>query len=689
MLKRLCWVLMTLITRPAAWLMLMGVAAFSIMPLGGSRQVLKLDLIRPVVAPAFDSIDSVQALNAADPKSPQNVRFGMLALGRASGMSAGSMTENEANLLDRLITFEQIEAFAFESRISTPTTLDRVAQLDTLRALQLGQIPEEWRDGHEVNLIEDLTPLLKLKNLEVLDLADAIGADTSLALLAALPNLQSLAISNPDVVNDERIAEIAAVQGLKTLYLPNVHGRADAMASIKLLQRSTSLQTVYLPVGGDGVEVLREVRDDLVGVRVRRGDFAAGTSMLLMGPLAGAGMLGLFGAHIAAWFSGAGSCLLPNHRGAHRLAVWLVFGLGCVMLAGTLIWATGTMWAPLGLVITVNAALMRSHLWSGVQRARWRQGVDSILVFVYMVLIVTAVKPDAAPWIQAFVYGDYPLVSAGLFLFAAVLVLDADQRLVVMCRDRVAQNLPVIMTMDDYKQDALAKRLLNTSAVPTGWWPGKPKQQRPWGWWLVAIVLFGMIAWPMFRPWMANRFGAVSLPSSYGLPYLLFMFFIMPVWVFGVRWWQQFPMLVGMMIRPPKRREHITRFFGVVARDFAKLLPIAVLAAGAMVSNHGGFTEAWWLTGAGVLALALGIVALAYSATLVLAPIRGVRAAWLIAAVVFSGLYGLVMTLSNLDLDPSGSWAVMLFTGLIMLVVAAAIQTLAWRQYGQIEWGKY
>gem|GEM_PF-6896673 len=682
--------MLTLLLRPSAWLILIGVLGFSSFALMLGSNKLSRSLIRPKVV-THASIEQMALLESASTDQAVGVRYERVLIDHWSNRSDAGLRLDDVRemVLDRLAALKRLEGLTFGRQSVDAEMLDRVAGFVSLKALQL---PDEDLVAREVadqrdDLLMDLSPLARLQALEMLDLGGRLDAKISLRPLAALPNLRSLAFNSPDLITAEHLREIAALPALEVLYLPEIYSYAEMMRHLPELQASPNLRVVYLSVRGRaGSKWLGEARKAMGGLTVRRGDYSDFVGMIMICPLAAGAMVGMFGQHVVGWFSGAAAMVLPGYRRPHRLITWVVMLAGLAVVIVPLAWATGAVVPAVAWVLMSSMTSVRGYLWSGMRVRGLRRLMGLSVWFGYALLFALALIPMLTPWAQAFLFGDYPVVAWAVIGWVMVLVFDADQSVLSLCRRRVAHNLPHLMSMNDFRQEVEARSLQQADAPPVGWWPGGSERKNQWRGWVIFVGTMLLITMPMLLPWIRGKGSGGINTDALSATVLInvSMFLMIPVSMISVIWWQRFPMLGGLLTRPPGRQEQCRLFFKAMGKSFAKLWVFPLLAGGIM-----SWRDGWEMGIAGVV-LGVGLIAMIYAVTLMVLPIRRGWLAFLALWAILTGVVGLGGGMGYLISTYVVVWPFLLGAGLGLWGLAAwMVLGLAPRQYARIQWGLY
>ena len=658
--KQIKFVLLTLAYRRWTWLIL-GFSAFQavLMTSAFSNQRDSLEWVRPVIAPYAESVKDSRELSSLGPEVPVKIRLAQTGL-----------------IFERLRSQHRVVALSFDTVQADPRSLAQLRYFPQLEALDLG---DAWSEG-----VPDLGVLRQLTGLRRLDLNRAVSARTSLSPLQALPSLEELALRRTDALTPEHLDQIAALPALKVLYLPDLTGQAKLRKQLSRLEASASLKTVYLPLKDPRDSALYAVRKELEKQSVRRG-YVGPSAMTLFAPLFPIVFL-LIGLswQIAAWFSGVDAVLRPGYQRPHRIVAWSILGTFILSVCIFMVSTGRPVFPMLSFVGLAVVAMVRSNLWAGTRRGAMRSVVEAGVMLFLLGFFVAIMSPSVGPWIDAYVWGDFPWLSGGLAVAAVALAVDFDVRLRTMARDRVVNHRPALMSAEDLKADGEAMQFVAADAPPTGWWPRPPRPKRAWAR-LLPFLIFGFIAWPSLKELFFRPGGADQLAQSLAIGGTMPLLFII-VSIFSQRWWQRFPLLATLMTRPPSRRTHTGRFFRAMAWDFLKLWPLPVLAAALAVGQRGGFGGDWAAASAVYALAAVGMIALVYATTLWMLPVRtqmlfalGSIGPLLIVWMVFAVPFGR----SGISLPVIGVATAAMF------VLAVVIFASARFRFEQLEWGKY
>ena len=438
--KQIKFVLLTLVYRRWTWVVL-GFSALQI-PLmigafSGDRST--AGFIRPVVAPHGEAVREPADLAALGPQAPVKIQLASLIHTSRRSERAQDVAEDQLGpVLDQLSTQHRVVALSFQHLGAGPEGLARIKEFPQLEALDLGQA---WSEG-----VPDLAALAGLTGLRRLDLNRAVGAETSLAPLQALPVLEELALDRYEALTPEHLDQIAALPALKVLYLPDLTRQAYVRKQLARLGASASLRTVYLPLQDPRAPALYAVRERLENLSVRRGRVGP-PAMTLFGLLFPIVFL-LFGFswQIAGWFSGVGVALRPGYLRAHRTVTWLILASVLFALCGFVVLSGRPVFPMLSLGALVVLFISRSVLWSGVRRSAIRSAIEAGVVLFFLGFFFAIMNPEVGPWIDAYLLGDFPWLSGILAVSAVGLGIDLDIRLRTMARDRVAHQRPALMS---------------------------------------------------------------------------------------------------------------------------------------------------------------------------------------------------------------------------------------------------
>jgi len=694
-MNRFLGILLIYARRPMCWLLiiiLFGIGAFIWQLSSVKIEVDGRGVLRRVANMVLGNqthVHSLESLTAAV-ESPDGrpvvIDYGRLASdirnGNRKTNDAGvdywePITEDVATLrLEQLSMPPLTQSLTTGSCQVQQSTIKQMGTLSSLEHLELG-FPAS-------NLVAaDLSPLTGLVNLTSLDLGSFTKID-SLAPLQKLPKLETLTIGNHQLVTAQAMREVAAIDSLRQLFLPDLHRNPIALSALKELDQSL-LERVFIAVPVADAVTLQAIGKFIPNVPIGGSKYSPVRAFVCLGVLWTAIMFNFLGVHFSALVTLPAAELTPGYRAAQQRVAWAVM-LGLIGLGA------GSMWSyqvsPLLAIPLAASALLGSVCTTIPVQTRTKptskpeflQGI-AIVVMIFGVLAWAVQRPLEnehflvyPPW--------WPVLL--LSLTTVYFAVKFNRLMGSTCRQRIAAGNAPILSFFDLQQ---AKAKLNAQRSGEA---AEPYERAMNGGvaigWLLLVVLLVHLYLPSswFTPMLDRAFKAyLPLIALTGLMLVVF------------KWWSRVPLLAMMMTRPPNRRSQIRQIFVGVAKDFARTGPFlvaAVLLIGSSIAGEfSGRLESTLLT----VLMAIGVLAVFYPVTLWMLTLRSVFWSGVtgVIALSVSGFFMIVVIaiddgkiLSVFRDNPS--LGLVSFSALLMAIGVAAAAFM-WRFYLRLEWGRY
>ncbi len=577
-MRRSGWIVMTLVTRPLAWviaaaLIAAGIFLFSIST--GKYETVDVGVMR-----SLKPIGNIQQLEQSLGESSGGgiaIDWGALAheqfdafVPPTGGGTRRITAEHQVSINRRLAKLAlPTNVIAIQTRGwgVGQAVLERIGQVTSLERLG-------FLVAHDDDDPLDLAPLANLKRLQVLDLGFISTEELSLSPLSELPKLETLAIGAHQLVTRARMAEVARLPALKTLFLPDVSENQAALEALRELSKSPSLNQIRVAIPWDDPEKLAAIGVINSTIQVSSSKYRPDRIYALLGVVWSSLILSLLGMHFSGSLSLPAAQLAPGYQRAHQCTAW---SLLAAVLAGLslVVCSCGAAWLPVvgivGLCLIVGfGENVFTQLDDGNSRSVRRLtslfGVATFGVLGYLAYARPIV-------VEQYLMGGgmlLPLVFMGL---AGVFVAKTAAAMNKLCRARIETGRPLVLSMRDQQRASIeiANRKLTATADDSELQQAEPfarqgKLSAVFGWIAITIA-----AGSMFANDLVDQLG--------GSPYVVMLCVVLAFWslfVVGVKWWQRMPYLAGMMTRPPGRTRQIDKVFQGVRVDLIRLWPVAI-----------------------------------------------------------------------------------------------------------------
>ena len=555
------------------------------LPEGQSPTPLRIDLRKLAADESWDPTEEerLAALNS------------VLRRGDVVGLELGDLPVDEA-LLARLSALEGLEALGFEAGDS--------------------------RHDADPDAV-DLSPLRKLRALEVLDLRGRLNAATDLSPLRNLPRLRVLRVEPAGEGGDAQRAIIAGLGALETLYLDELRVLRTAESTRIDPPRPPALRTLYLEMSGgeDRGGRAAAVREAWPGVEVRNTLEASDDLPGLFSVFVAFALIQVMSLQLAAWWSVPQNETVPGFGRVHRVAGGLLLGAGVVLLAGAAVLSGAAVLpsaaaATLALCVAARSGLMvEGAAWC----RSWRGGVLLLLASTaWLTLLVLLADDPLRLDLRGFFRGERPGWTTAVLVAAAAAAWSLRRRSRVVLRVRTANGLPPKLpgVGDAGPADPDPAETERRSA--RGW-------PHPGGHAAAAVCLPLAAAWAASSLWIQP---ALNAPERLRSGAAVAGFFVLmgttagaALGLFAV-WRPRAEAFAGTVHLPPPRSASADRLHRDLHRGFLCFAPF-VAAAGVWGSSLGsGVPGGLWMAALGAALLAGGA---AVAATLLFRP----AAAWI------------------------------------------------------------
>ena len=559
-----------------------------------------------------------------------------------------------------------------------------------------------------------LKTLASLRNLERLEFSRGSSLP-SLAPLAELPRLNTLIFPLDAQLTDSVVAEIAQLRQLKVIVLPDCspyQNKPEALAPLRSLPKLTD---VYVKCQPGDVKQIDAVRQALPEITVHFGQY---DSLRVLSFAYGCFAM-LFVTSVfwqgAGQFSLPQSKLMPNYANPHRVGAFSVPALAVVAVT-VIIAKRGGDWLPAAIAFSLSFLLMA---WCALvtmteqfvrRRPRLLTAISAAgpLSVFFMLYSFRFWAGDA----EMYLHSQYPRVACGLLIACMLLAGDCWRRL-PRCHDCLAeagippsfgfrdQQAAATATLNDPNSLAarrlpaqdrrLSQTLMGEGHLRSAWqrirlWRAAI-QKPPVGIFLLAFASFTFASQVLYTTsWQSLLFDSHFWSS---IVFMLPMF--VGAMVLGV-WWRAYGVICTASVWPVTRREMTRDIFCAVAGDLLVLTPIIVLGAVGVLhwTRHWPIAEALAVAILGTLAA----VAVLHSIGVWAIPVRRFWA--LVAAFILLefAVMGLSFTLVLLGGRFVHVEAVELAVEHIVVIelaiclVAALSTWFAWRHWMRLEFGK-
>lgn len=452
MTRRLYWVAMTYVTRPACWfflitgLLLAGLIlryapknefANAVPPLtasGGLRLQYRMDLGRIAEQGKWSDVTTVYLgkhglLESSDsPLESISIPFDKSAARVTRYYPLVTIvSESPAVNSDRFLTTPELVALtpnvrtvSLADRDLTPRSLELLAAWTKLEALNLENATIQN---------DDWAHLTKLVNLREIDFTNC-QIDERLEMLRTLPRLERLIFRTPSNINDDLLLELGKLPHLKSLVLfpdmPADGKGAISARGIRSLADSTSLTTIYV---GGGENTVRVLRQRLPEKDIERAEISISLYFRMVALLVGAGTITAILSMQLQGQLGLPDARLNNRFATPHLAFAAVVVLAWMLASPLLVLAEGGNWMAIGTIALgpIPLALLLSPWcsYTGTLAPVVRNTTGLFIVVLFVGPMVLALYKPAM--VEAYLRGDYP-VLIWLFLGTSLLALASSQR---------------------------------------------------------------------------------------------------------------------------------------------------------------------------------------------------------------------------------------------------------------------
>jgi len=731
--RRLTMVLLTYATRPLCWvvsLVVLGGWLFLLFSVGDGHGVCSPE-INVKKSRIYRIADLRERIESGQGNSITDIHYSRL-------WSDAKTTVLSTNFAETTETAESKRRPVKSDTVKSDTINERAAQqlavLETLPNLirldlrikfsgELGNrvaIRQIGRIGslREVRLMaagldkQSLEPLAKLHHLQRLELNLAIPLP-SLAPLAGLPELQTLMLPHCDGFTVERFDEIAQLTHLKTLVLPNLNAFKITPEMLNRLRGMSELTDVYVRVPPEDVASLDVVRKALPNVTVHRGLYRAGRVYSLLGGILVMLAVATMVLNATGQFSLSQSKVIPNYVVAHLIGVSVPAAISISVHSGILCYH-GANWSPASAWLLFTFSLFAwSYVSTAIDPLSFSSKMSGIVIGLIGGLgpyILFAMAASWAGFAEAFLLGEIPAATIGLFVAGCLIVADSLRRLprchdvraeagllpVLAFRDQQAANLTMLYDPPESAKLATFLKTAKDRAVDRGV-EGGFHENRFWRrmkLWQAAMPTQRMriiVMAPVIVVWMAvfpRMFGVDLRADSLWLggPALLYL---MANGIAVIGWWQGTTCLSSALMWPLDRRTLIRDVFSAVALDLLIPSPLILcMTIGWMYTTYDGVNGASLLA---ALVGSLGIVSLMHSIGVWMISFRRIRmliVAFILAEAAFGAACMALMVPINGPGFSGPTPMRIAVVGIAACLVAALSTTLAWRRWLRLEFGQ-
>ena len=570
-MNRFCWILVTFLTRPLLWLMVLAMIGGGIYLYNMSSD--EYETATPEVFHSMTPIRSTTELERVS-QSARNVGIEidwgglsseqvLMTVARPGSGSTRISDEQHDEInqrLNRLRLPENVVAIRTHSWSVDQDLIDHLGTIKSLR--RLGFLVQYSSDPL------DLSPLANLLDLRLLDLGIGSSGSTSLAPLKDLPKLSTLLMGSQQWVRERTMSEVAELPHLTTLYLPDISENKTAMSALSQLGRSSSLNEIRVAISLDQPEKLAAVQSAVGDIPVRSCMYFPSRVYALVYALWASLIIGSIGIHLIGLFSLPLAELAPKYQAAHQRVVWTVIGALVVVLTIVVCWF-GAKWYAVISIIGMCTMAGAGDSVLATNRMGARRGLRGWLTFIgtvmfFLALIMAWRKPLLA---EQYLMGGLPLLCVVFTAIAAYAGLHTSVALNALCRTGLAQARPLILSMQDMQRANLEMQRRKNESMSTA----EPfENQRKVAIWLSYGTLGAFALW-YFAPEPLYGYNAANYMAMATLFITLFALALV-----GTKWWHRVPYLAAMITRPPSKRQQVRKLFIAIGADFLRLWPLAL-----------------------------------------------------------------------------------------------------------------
>lgn len=700
-MKRYYWIWMTYVTRPMMWvfaLCTIGALAIAIFAKsshfsnpGESDDYSKIKL--PIITADQPILDSRSALlEFANKTDSVQIRLGRVLSGDFEDLYKRKRQANPGQSV--YISSEELDAAAAEMEdVHFPENVEaisidgrgrkflpRIAELESLKRM-------EFKSSFSNEKL-DLTLLSSLKNLEMLQLGFIYSID-SLSPLRELPKLHTLAIKHIGVVTKERMGEVASLPALKTLHLPNVSEKEFALAAITELDRSSSLQSIFVDVPLSKSEMLAKIQSRVPNINVRSSQYYLYRLVLFAFAVWVAAILSFVGMHIVGQFSMPQAQLVPGYRTAHQWFTWALLITILLLLSGLVCLLGGAKFSPVLAALSFTAISCICSSVISVPLARpSRLSICRRIACVCLGIVCLFWFVRHPNVLEEYLMGTTHWIAIILIALAAAFAVLAGRRMNALARARYASGRPLVLSMQDLQHIVANQNFAGNEGAE-----GTTNPQQRFENMVPLLGIVAIIAVIVRTMWGDQLFGsrgpgAMLQGQIVGGTLFLWIFI---VFLIGAKWWQRMPYFASRITRPPSRTSHVEFILDGVRNDLAfQLGPICIAILILAVTAPFWQTENLVVRGIASILFVIAMTTVCYAAVL-----------WGLIIRTFVGLIVLIvvlwfavptctaiLTIPGVD-QASGLPAYrVIISAMVMTGLAATAVWYVKRKYVALEWGR-
>ena len=691
-MNRSFWILVTYLTRPMMWLVaaaMMALGLFLHSMTSNKYETTDLDVFQS--SQPIRTTEELRQAVARAQDDPVVIDWGALAFEQLdqvlprSGRGVRQIGEQQQRIvnqrLNELPLPENVTSIKTGSWGVDQQLVDRIGKITTLR--RLGFLVSSGAEPL------DLSPLANLKRLEALDLGIAASNRVSLAPLASLPKLASLSLGSHQWLSKERMAEIAALPALTTLYLPDIPQNQLALVALAELNASSTLRQIRAAVPMDSPQQLARIQATTPNISVTSSKYYPSRHYALIGAIWASLILGTLGMNLAGQLSMPMAQLAPNYQRDHQIVGWT---LTAVIAAGLtmVVCYYGAHWfavvSVVGMCVVLSVAEnTQTQLNPGNSRS-WRRLTGVLTVAVLGLLVWLEYSRPVL--IEAYLLGG-PLLLPILFLaITCMAVFRSSVAMNRLARDRIEKGRPLLLSMHDLQRASIdlqnRRRADRDQDSESTVLEPVTRQTRLAA--VFAYISLAIAVVPMVVPQSVRDVGVQHYAAM-----LCCSFACWCIFVVGAKWWQRMPYISAMITRPPLRSVQIDQLFQGVRGDLLRLFPVAVALI--LVISSAAFFSPDHL---GIRLLVSGlfvtcVAVICYASIMWTLMIRSVWGVGALCFVIYLAISMLVASLTVVGWSGQGTlptYRVLITCG-VMALIAIAAMALARRQYQRVEWARF
>ncbi len=691
-MRRSFWIVMTLLTRPMTWLFftaLLGVGMFFSMVSTSKYESVDVGVIKS--SKPIRTMEQLQQAVAAPGAGAVEIDWGALAyeqldevLPRPQGGSRriGDQEHQIVNQrMNALVLPRDVDAIRTHGWGVGQSVVDRLAEISTLK--RLGFLVSY----NDENL--DLSPLARLQQLQVLDLGIISNDSVSLAPLLELPRLETLALGSHQWVSKQRMAEVAKLPALKTLFLPDVSENQRAMEALSELEHSGSLKQIRIAIPLESPDKLSAVQALTPKIDVGSSKYFPPRIYALIAGVWTSLIFGSLGMHFVGQMSLPAAQLAPEFQAAHQRVLW---GIVALIVAGLTIWGAcyGANWLPfasiVGLCLVVGVGEQaETQLRFGESPGRRRlSGLLGVAVAVVLIGL-TYTHPIV---IEEYLMSRVGMLPILFLAIASIVVYRTTRAMNRLCRAGIEAGRPVMLSLHDIQRVGI--ELQNRGKVATSE-ETESVATEPFARYdkvstTLAFIALAAVVVSLFLP---ESVGDIDVRRYAGLFCAGIAFWSLSI--VGAKWWQRMPYISAMMTRPPRRSCQIDDLFQGVRQDLIRLLPVAI-AIIFVISHAAFFAPQNLVVRLLVSGLFVASVTLVCYATIMWALV--IRSVWGVAILCFCFYFGISVLVAGIAAAGMSVQTTMptyrvVIAAAVLAAIAIAATTMARRYFQSMEWGRF